>query len=210
MAIVTGRYWERFVTGEGPSYDRGMRVAYGVLVAVGAAATAVTYFVVEHEYPDADLAYSAGVGVFLLTLVLLVSFIFLRRGYKRLSFCGVVAACVLLLASLSVRVLPVIGSYESSRVLSEMVNELSSPDDLVGGEDDHRRGVAFYTGRIDITDVHPYHSLKDFMSRGDTVWCIIQEKHYRQLKEETPDVVTDPLSRFGKSVLITNKKIVGK
>jgi len=210
MAVVTGRYWERFVTGSGPSYDRGMRVSYAFLVASGVAAAAATYFVMVHEYPDTALAYGAVSAVLVFTLAVLISFVLLRRGAKRLSFYGVAAACVLLMAALNVRVLPVVGSYESSKVLSEMVNELSSPDDAVGGEDDHRRGVAFYTGRTEITDVHPYHSLKDFMSRGDTVWCIIQEKHYRQLKEENPDVAGEPLSRFGKYVLITNKKTVKK
>jgi hypothetical protein len=108
-------------------------------------------------------------------------------------------------APLVMWITPVIGTAESSKPLSDVLMEVSGENDPIGGESDNRRGLAFYSGRKDIVDVHPHDNLIDFVSRDDRVWAVIKKKHYEQLKAQKKDLYLQTVAESGKYVLMTNK-----
>ncbi|MFH1553152.1 MAG: glycosyltransferase family 39 protein [Candidatus Omnitrophota bacterium] len=204
MALVTGRFWERFVLrgAEDKSVRKSMNISYIIFAVFGILAMVGIFFVVKHEYAQATGGAILVTGVFAVGLSAAVVLFLCDK--KILSFSSIVLAVVLLCVPLIIYIMPIIGEFESSKALSFKVKEVSKPGEPLGGEDDHRRGIAFYTDRTDIVDLHPYPDLMDFVSRKERVWCIIQSKHYRQLTENRPDNVSEPLFHSGKYVLITN------
>jgi 4-amino-4-deoxy-L-arabinose transferase-like glycosyltransferase len=208
MAIITGRFWENIFTG-GCKDERTARVlkasfwiflAASVIMAAGAAG--VTW----HKLPN-PMAIK---GVLISSLVFLLfagaSVVFIVKGKAVLSFWAIALSVVFTSIPLSEYLFPVIEEYESSKALSLKAIELAGPNEELGAECDHRRGVAFYSGRTEIADIHPYGDLKTFYSQEGRVWGIIQTKHYAQLKGELKDAVLDPVATSGEYVLITNKK----
>jgi 4-amino-4-deoxy-L-arabinose transferase-like glycosyltransferase len=205
LAIVTGRFWELFLfkTPEDSKLNRYMNISYFLFTALTIAGLIGIYLVVRYRYVQATEATALTGAVFMLG-VSLSAFFFVRHR-KILAFCMIIFAVILLTIPLTKTILPVVGGLESSKTISFKVKELSDPGEPLGGESDNRRGIAFYSDRIDIKDIHPYQELIDFLSRKERVWCIIQYKHYKQVKEHRPDLVSDPLYRVGKKVVVTNR-----
>lgn len=205
LAIVTGRFWEVFITGKGESrtLKKFMNVSYFLLAAFSVLAVAGFYFLTRYRYPYAVTGTLISGAVFVFGV--LVSLAFFMRDKRAYAFYSVIATVMVFLVFLNGAVLPAIEKVESSKTLSLKFKELADPGEPLGGEDDHRRGIAFYTDRTDVVDIHPYPDLVDFVSRDERVWCIIQRKHYNQLKEHKPDLVSEPLLQSGKKVLFTNK-----
>ncbi|MFH1664888.1 MAG: glycosyltransferase family 39 protein [Candidatus Omnitrophota bacterium] len=204
MAIVAGRVWERFVSPDGGDNRlvKYMRASYTVLAVFVFAMLAGLYFFVKYEYPEAGKATLIAGGVF--TGVFILSALMFSKDMRSRSF-YTVALAVLLLSFPVVRyVLPVIEVSESSKAACLKVRELAAPHEAVAGESDNRRGVAFYTDRVDIPDIQNHQAQLDFFSRKDRVWGIIKRKHYDVLKKERPDLV-EPVFRAGGKVVITNK-----
>ncbi len=204
LAVVAGRFWERFVSagsGEGPSVRR-MKFAYSLFTAVCFLALPGICLFVRYKYaPALNGTMLAGAAF---AVGLLLSLVLFLRGKRASSFFSIVFAVMLLSVPVVTRVLPMIEEFESSKAVSYKVKELSKPTEAVGGESDTRRGIAFYTGRTDIEDIHAYPALNDFISRKERVWGIIKRKHYDQLKGDRPEV-PEPVFRAGKKVVITNK-----
>ncbi len=205
MAVVTGRFWERIV--RGADKYRGMKIfirgAYYVFLFSTLAGLFAVYFVVKSRYVQAVKPLLLCEAVFVTGLFLSFIFFLKRRMYP--VFFSIVLAVVFLSVPLVRLVLPVIEVRESSRVLASRLKELAGPGDPVGAEDDHRWGVAFYSGRVDIEDIHPYPDLIDFIRRRQRVWGIVQEKHFDQVKKDKADLYLEPVFSSGKYVLFTNK-----
>ena len=208
LAIVTGRFWEVFLDGtkEDTRTGRYMNISYSLLAYLSIPVLAVSYFLIRNRYPETALGIVICGSIFVMGIFL--SMAFLRRNKKALAFYSVVVTVMVLFVPLILTVLP--GIEESSKVLSLKFKELSKPGEPIGGEDDHRRGVAFYTDRADVVNVHPYPRLMDFVERDERVWCIIKQKHYKQLKGHKPGAVAEPLARSGKKVLVTNRGKYGR
>ncbi|MGB2650704.1 MAG: glycosyltransferase family 39 protein [Candidatus Omnitrophota bacterium] len=204
LAIVTGRFWERFVS-EARAEEGASRVSYYIFAALSLMAAVAAIILARHEYAGTPAVLGAALSAAIYLLGVIVSLFFLAKNRKFASFYAIVIAILVGVFPVARFVLPVVEVYESSKVLSDKVKELARPSDLVGGESDHRRGVAFYTDRTDVTDIHPHGALRDFISRPEKVWGIIQRKHYRQVKEDMGDKVSNPVAWSGKYVLITNK-----
>ena len=204
LAVVTGRFWERFLA-EARSEEGATRGSYYIFAGLSAIAAVAAVILAHHEYPGTSAVLGAALGSAVYILAVAVSLLLLFKNRKTSSFYAIVVAVIIGVVPVAEFVLPVVGEYESSKVLSDKIKELAGPEDLVGGECDHRRGVAFYTGRTDVVDIHPHGALRDFISRPEKVWGIIQKKHYRQVKEDMGEKVSNPVAWSGKYVLITNK-----
>ncbi len=209
LAVVTGRYWERFISPEfgQRSVDGTMKAAFIVFGALSVLAAAGTVLLVRHEYPGTPALKGALMGGAAFLACIIVSAFFLFRGRKMAAFSAIVAAVMISPLPVARYVFPVIDIHESSKILSCHVKKLASDTEAVGGECDHRRGIAFYMQREDVTDIHPNQALREFFSREDRVWGIIQLKHYGDLKKDMPDSVSDPLFRAGKYVVVTNSAV---
>ncbi|MFH1798737.1 MAG: glycosyltransferase family 39 protein [Candidatus Omnitrophota bacterium] len=207
-AIVIGRFWERFIIdrkNDDLPLANHMRISYSAFLFSGFLAAGLAFFLINHKYPCAGVTK----GMLLLEAVLIgglmLSLLFFSRGRKRESFFSIVFTVVFLCVPLVLYVLPVVGDAESSRFLSYKIKELAGPDDLIAGESDHRRGIAFYTDVTDVVDIHPYQSRGDFVLRKERGWGILQKKHYDQLKDFKDADFSEILSQSGKYVLFSNK-----
>lgn len=205
MAVVTGRFWEIFLakTGRDRKLTRYMNISYSLFAASTVLGLVGIFSIIIRKYIQAFSGVVLVGAVFALGMVFSVVY-FLKKN-KLFSF-GIIIVTVILSIVLSVDViLPVIEEFESSKAVSLTVKGLSGSREPIGGESDNRRGIAFYADKTDIVDVHPYPKLIDFLSRKERVWCIIQRKHFDQLKAHRPDLVLGPLSQVGKKVIISNK-----
>jgi 4-amino-4-deoxy-L-arabinose transferase-like glycosyltransferase len=207
MALVTGRLWEKFIEGKGK--DRAlcgaMRISHYVFTATGLLAIAGIYYFVGREFPQALNGVVLAEEIFAIGIFL--SLFFIIREKRLLSFSSIVLAVVVLCVPLVRYVLPGIEEFECSKAVSCKVKELSKKEEAVAGESYMRRGIAFYTGRTIIEDVHPPSSLASFVSRKGRVWGIVKKRHYDQLKREDPEISMEIVFQKGKQVVITNKPI---
>ena len=209
MAVVMGRFWSRLdLRTVYEDYRLNLEIAYSVLIAAGVGGAIAGPMIFAHEFPGLGITpwILAAEAMFLAGIVLSFA-LFLQDKVQR---AGLAIALSVALAGtvVVVAVLPGMNDYVSSRTLSEKYIELASPGEPLGGECDHRRGIAFYSGKREVVDVHPYHDLKMYMSRPDRVWAIIQVKHYKQLAED--DGAKKPIilvQEAGEYVLITNKAL---
>ena len=204
MAIVVGRLWEKYVTGtDSAKINKHIRVSFNIFLIFSIFAMIGIYIFVNLEFVSALAGTAIAVSIF--GVGLLASFLMMLRGRKIVSFLMLILAILFLSIPLVKYILPVIEEHESSKPLCVMINELSGPNDPIGGESDHCRGVAFYTKRTDIKNIQNYSVQVGFFSQKGRVWGIIKKKHYRDLIKSNPDIVSDPLMDYGKKVLVTNK-----
>jgi len=207
IAIITGRFWESFIRDAGKGRKAAvtglMDLSYYLYLFLGIASLAGVFFVVKYRYPQAINPVVLCETVFALGTILSVVFFWARK--RLFLFSTITLTAVLMVIPLVTLVLPIIEPFESSKVLAHKFKELAKDTEPVGGECDHRRGIAFYTDRTEIEDIHPYHKLLEFISREERVWGIIQVKHYNQVKESREDLYMEPVFEVGKYVLITNK-----
>ncbi|MGB2629706.1 MAG: glycosyltransferase family 39 protein [Candidatus Omnitrophota bacterium] len=204
LAVVTGRFLELSLVKTGDrNIERYTTLSYIFFFIFTVLGLGGIYVFIMKKYPA--IAGGAALSEVIFVLGVILSLLFYRSKRKALAFYSIIITIVILTLPVVLSVLPVVGDLESSRFLSVKFKELAGPGEPLGGENDHRRGVAFYTGRTEIADVHPYQDLVDFVSRKERVWCIMQKKHYDQLRDNMPDSVTEPLFRSGKYVLVNNK-----
>ena len=204
-ALVVARFWEKFLEGwEGDrTLSRHMDISYAVFVGLSVVALIGIFFIVNRKYPQALMATGITEAVFVAGLA--VSALFFMRRRKALAFYTLPVMVALLCFPLVDRVMPIVEAHETSKALSLKFREIASPGEPLGAECDHRRGVAFYSGRTEVVDIHPYHELINFINRKERVWGIIQRKHYDQLRAEVGGAVQPPVAESGEYVLITNK-----
>ena len=207
MAIVTGRLWEICCAegGMAPNIRKYFKFSYIVLVVAAIGGAIALPILMQYEYPDSTAlkgAIMAGAG-FLFFCV--VSSILFFRGKQKIAFTAMVLSLLVMLQPITANVFPVVEKYETSKAVAIKLKELASPGDLIGGEDDHRRGIAFYSGIVDIVDIHPYMDMIAFFSSDKKVWGAAQYKHYRQLKGHKGELIEEPVFRSGDYVILTNK-----
>ncbi len=209
MAVVTGRFWEKFLLAEEAqrTVRKEMNIAYSIFAATSFIALVAVYFVVKNEYPQALKGLLASELLFALLLAVSVLFFIKRKGM--LSFASVILTIMVTTIPVIRYILPVVEEHESSKALSLKIKDLSKGTEPLGGECDHRRGIAFYADRTDIVDIHSYSDLGEFISRKERVWGIIQKKHYNQMKESKRGARLEAPFQSGEYVIITNKAFTG-
>jgi 4-amino-4-deoxy-L-arabinose transferase-like glycosyltransferase len=206
LAVITGIFWEKYLTKKNGTSEEQPFVIPGLLLLV--IASVPGFLVGRHtvlaKCPEALGPVVLGSAILFSGILLaLVSSIF---GKRVLSFIFMLSGVLIL--SAFTYILPLIGESESSRALSETALRLSGPGEPIGGESDRRRGIAFYTGRTDVPDIHTYDGLISFFPRKERVWGIVQKKHYEQLAGYMKDQYFEVISSSGKYVLVTNKPLL--
>ncbi len=204
LAVVSGRFWEAYIRdGRNRRSDVMMNLSFGLLLLVSLAGQVAAFFVIKARY--GDIAWPVLSVLSFFTAAVVVSYLFVIKGKGYKSFFTLVLAVMVLVLPFGARIAPAIATIESSKPLAEILGSVAGAEEAVAGECDHRRGIAFYSGRTDIEDVHPYHDLGLFVSRKDRVWAIIQDKHFAQLKINKSDLPLEVVAVSGEYVLITNK-----
>ncbi|MFH1593501.1 MAG: glycosyltransferase family 39 protein [Candidatus Omnitrophota bacterium] len=158
------------------------------------------------RYPAAALVSSITGGVFIVLMGLSLAFVY-RKEYLK-GLCAFMISFALFTIPLSCTVLPEIGIYESSKIESERLLEFADPGEGLGAETQYRRGVAFYTDRIDVLDVHRHHIITGFLDRDERVWCVIKRKNHDQLytdRDRPYNKTTYVVYELGKKVIVTNR-----
>ncbi len=209
MALVVGDIWEKCISSGGRdiSLRKWMRLSFYVLCSTGLLGGVAGCLFIKSEHP-AVFGITA-VTALICVLGMFVSLILLIKGKDGLSFISfslTLTVCVLISVYL---IIPDIGKLESSRTLALLYKELAQQGEEIGGENDRRRGIEFYADKTNVVDVHPYNELKDFVSRGERVWCIIHRKHYEQLAAEKKDIKFEVARGTGDYVLVTNMPLTG-
>jgi 4-amino-4-deoxy-L-arabinose transferase-like glycosyltransferase len=204
LAIVIARFWEMMIMNKQENKTaKAMNAAYIIFVILSFIGLVASYIFVRFEYIGAAKHVLLCGGIFCAG-VCLSAFLFIR-GKKFLSFCAIVLSIMLIVVPVVKGVLPFVEAHESSKYLGLKVKEMAAVDEPIGGECDHRRGVAFYTDRTDIKDIHAYADLVNFMSMKKRVWAIAQDKHYEELRKQRKDLYMEVVDSSGKYVIITNK-----
>lgn len=207
LAITAGRFWQVFIEKgeEDESASKGMKWAYIIFLICALGGAIAVVFLIREEYPQGPAFMGAIAASVLFILGAIVSAFLFFTSRREASFFAIVISVAILIFPIVNQLLPTVELYESSKNITLRLNELSKPDESIAGESDHRRGIAFYSDRVDIEDIHSYHELKQYILRKDKVWGIIQLKHYNQLKSELKDKVLPPVYEIGGYVIITNK-----
>ncbi|MFH1878627.1 MAG: glycosyltransferase family 39 protein [Candidatus Omnitrophota bacterium] len=205
LAVMAGRFWERYVTGREENSRKIVSVSYFLLIAAAFAGTAAAVIIIHHKYNT--LAFPVALVCLFFTAGVVLSYFFVSRNKKYLSFVTIVSVFIVLSVPTGMWIAPVLAESESSKTLAAILNDMAGEKDPVGGESDNRRGVAFYSGRKKIVDIHQYNNLNDFVSRQEKVWGIMKYKHYEQLMKKRPDIPLSIIARSGKYILVTNKTV---
>jgi 4-amino-4-deoxy-L-arabinose transferase-like glycosyltransferase len=188
-------------------WRRSVNISYIVLILAGIGGAVAGPLVFRHEFPGVNILPQMIAGEVFLLICFAVSFaLFARKKVTGaiISLAGGVAVAGLV----AIFMLPALNEHVSSRYLSERYLELASPEEPLAGECDHRRGIAFYAGKRNINDIHPYHQLKLFMRRPERVWAMLQDKHYDQLtRDEGAEVEVFLVDKAGEYRLITNRPL---
>lgn len=207
LSIVTGWFWERAISEKerGASTDRQLFGAFLMLALAGAGGLIGAYFALKSRYS----ALFPGISLAFLFLAagIVLAIVALLKGRRSGAFAALSGGMIAGALPLVFLVTPLIGELESVRPLCRTYLKLAEPGQPIGGECDNRRGIAFYTGKTDVTDIHPTQALSDFIARDERVWCIMREKHLARLKEGDTYIVPPPVAKSGKNVLITNKPL---
>jgi 4-amino-4-deoxy-L-arabinose transferase-like glycosyltransferase len=208
MALVVGRLWDLFV-GKGlrQKAEKYMYISlYSFLVFHIGSLIGITIFL-RSEYDGVALPsfITAVIFVALMTaFTLLVS-----RGKYKEGLVSFIASFLILVYAISYFILPEVGRYESSKEISEKLLTLASPNETIGAETQYRRGVAFYTGRENIPDVHKHHIVIEYLATPKRVWAVLKEKNHIQLYTTGKKPYRYPtyvMYQVGKKVIVTNKK----
>ncbi|MDD4013380.1 MAG: glycosyltransferase family 39 protein [Candidatus Omnitrophica bacterium] len=209
LYLILGWYWEKAIvsgsTDPDGRFTKGMYWGH-ILLALSAMGGLIGgYIALRHRYSEAFPGMLAGITIF--SAALAVSLVFLGKRQVMRSFAVLAAGLIVGLLPVLYLVIPVVEKVESSKIICDEFLRISSPGDPIGGEDDNRRGVAFYTGRTDILDIHPQEALMEFVSRPERVWCIMKVKHFERFKKDGVYIVPPPVFQSGKKMLVTNKPL---
>jgi len=200
MALVVGNLLEKWINNKIP--EKGVRNSFFVFIGTSFLSLPAIYLFIAHEY--VSVLKGILIAEMIFAVMLIYTLVLLLKNRKTSVFISLVASVIALVIPLILYVLPVAGDLESSKVLSLKVKELAKEEEPIGGECDHRRGVAFYTDREDIVDIHPYHDLSAFVTQKGNAWGIIQRKHYDQMLREKGPVVSE-VAKSGDYVLFSHK-----
>lgn len=208
MAIMTGRFWEGLMGGylmDRKVSDR-VKVAAWVFMAtsvlMGAGAVIATFY----KLPDPLAVKGAVIASLVFAFFAVLSLIFILREKAGLAFWSIALSVIFVAVPVTEYIFPVIEHNYSMKGLTLKALELAGPGDLIGGECDHKRGVAFFSGRTDIVEIHPYTNLKKFYQRDERVWGVTKRVHYDLLRQDLGEEVPEPVASAGKYVLMTNRK----
>ena len=207
LALSVGRFLDVFFDGGlSKNMKKAMRFLPHALFILLAGGLTVLYFVAKIKYPTVVNMVSIAGAVFFMFMI------FIAASLKRKKYAATLAIFMLFLIIsvflLSYFVFPELGRYESSKEISGILLTVAKPGEKIGAEDQYQRGVAFYTGREDIIDVHPHNTITKLLPRKERVWCVIKEKNHIQLytnKEKSYEHPTYVVYKLGKKVIITNK-----
>jgi len=171
----------------------------------------VLYVISKAKYPTITNT-SVIAGMVFIPLMLVFVAAFLKEKYKA-SLSVFMAFFISFVFVAYVFILPEIGRYESSKEISQELLRLAKPGEAFGAETDYTRGVAFYTDREDIPDVHRHHIITEFLKRKDRVWAVIKIKNYNQIYDDETrffDKRTYVMYELGKKLIATNKIMPGE
>jgi 4-amino-4-deoxy-L-arabinose transferase-like glycosyltransferase len=206
MALITGRFWEKAITGyeKGISAGKQMKWAFGVSSLITLLGLCGLGFFLLQRFPYRDVfkGFFIGSGAFIVSI--LAGWYFLRQRKILAVFLSIAFSVVLVMPAITVYIFPVIEKYESRKALALKVKELAMPNEKIGAECDHRRGIAFYSDRVDIEDIDVVEKQAEFFSRKERVWGVLKMPHYNDLKERLKENSPIVVKRSGKHVLLTN------
>ncbi|MCQ9207130.1 MAG: glycosyltransferase family 39 protein [Omnitrophica bacterium] len=212
LALFMGRLLEvLFKGGLTRRQTKGMGVLTGILFVSITAGLAVLYVALKGRYPSLINAALLAGSLFAALMAVSAWHIFRKRYARGLAI--YIASFVFFLSLLSVSVLYEIGKYESSKNVSKKILSMARPDEMIGAETHYRRGVAFYTKRENIPDIHAHDAMTGFFEKRERVWGVIKEKNYNQLYDDKNQPYDSPsymMYKFGKKVIITNKLLPGE
>ena len=210
VALFTGRLWDSY-SGEGrQKLHKSIRISLYIFLAALIGGIVAFYVVSRVRYPAIAGSVLFYGGIFLVLITIFV--VALSKKHYAVSLAAFMAAFTMLAISLSYKILPEIGRYESSKVVSLKLMELATPEEIIGAETQYRRGVAFYTGREDVPDVHKHHIITTLLSKPERVWCVIKEKNHIQLYSDPKRHYYKPtyvIYQLGKKVILTNNPPAG-
>jgi len=212
LALLVGRFLEAFSDrGLTKTQGKGMTVSLCIFLAAPIIGMTVLYAVLKRKYPTI-LEASLIVGIIFILLMSVCVIALLKRKY-RTGLIAYMTGFIIFAASLYYFILPEIGRYESSKEVSGKLLEFAGPGEKIAAETKYVRGVAFYTGRENVPDIHPHHLMTGFLKSKDKVWCVIKEKNHNQLYEDTKRPFKTPtyvVYKLGKKVIVTNKMPVDR
>jgi hypothetical protein len=169
-------------------------------------AALVTLFLISvRKYPqmNADL-----LKITPSVIVLAAVSVYLLIKRSKLEFFGMVMATMSFIIVMGFWAFAdVVTVYESSRPEAMEINKLIKNGEKVGAETDYRRGIAFYTNREDVLDIHSHDASTKFFESKDRVWGVLKNKNHVQLYTDSLAPYKDPtyvVGKWGKRVLITN------
>ena len=204
MGLILGRFWEKIIEGDRDyTSSPAMKWAYGILVLAGAIGIPVGFFVLKEEYPSMAVPV-VGYGIMLLCFMI-YSFFKAVRGDMRAGFFALVGGVVVLFIPIMNMVSPIVGEYESTKSLGTLAKEYAKENELIAGENDGRRGVAFYTDRVNVPDVHTYDDLENYLADNGRVWAIVRKKHAKEFEKIRKGKTYEIVASSGKYLLVTNQ-----
>ena len=211
LSIVVGRFWEVFLINavKRKTLKKQMKIACGILfISTFLGIIAGLLVLIYKGYTQAinpvlicGTTFLLGVSVF--------TFLYFKKKYIY-SFAAMNIAVLVLIVPLVYFVLPVVGKHESSKYISAKLNKMMKPGEMLGGECDQRRGLAFYTGRKEIVDIHGYQDKINFINSDNRVWGVVKKKHYDQLKNADGIILPIIVYEQGKRVVFTSKPLEGQ
>jgi len=207
LAVSVGRLWDALLDkGLSKKQDIVLNISLFLLLGLLVASAIGLYVVAKLKYPT---VINISLETAIICIVSMSAFcaLMLKRKYM-IGITVFMASFAILVLPLSYSILPEIGRYESSKEISAELAKVIKPSDKVGGETDYARGIAFYTGREDVIDVHPHDVLIKLLVKRERAWCVIKEKNHIQLYTNTKAPYRQPtyvVYKFGKKVIITNK-----
>ena len=206
LAIFTAQVWSSYLEGSlSPRLQRAMKFSLYLFIFAMVGASLGFYIFARIEYPV--IATPALLSGLLFSAVLLLSVIEIFKKRQKSAFILFTLSFVLFSIPLSYIILPEVGRYESSKAVSQKLMELAKPGEVIGAETQYRRGVAFYTGRENIPDVHRHHVITTLLAKPERAWCVIKEKNHIQLYTDPKHYYYKPtyvVYQLGKKVILTN------
>jgi 4-amino-4-deoxy-L-arabinose transferase-like glycosyltransferase len=202
-AVMTGNFWAKIIS-PGVLDVRGKKVIMAVFMVTSFIAAAGAIGLVLYELPYAPVIKGTIIASCIFLACAVIAYQFERKGKPLTAFFAIAVSVILLMPPVMAYILPAVEVYESRKALSLKIKELSSPDEHIGAEDDHRRGVAFYSGRVKVEDIHSSESRIEFFNRKERVWGVLKSSHYDIVKEHFKENAPIEVKRSGKHVLVTN------
>lgn len=205
-ALIVGRFWEKLIEGNAGDVSLAKKKKWSfiifVITAILAAGGAIG--LVWHEFPGSLAIKGVLLGAGIFMLCVLLAWYFLKKGKMMFVFLAITISVLLIIPPVAVYIFPAIEEYESRKELALAIKEFALPNEKVGAESDHRRGIAFYSGIVEVEDIHPSEKRSEFFRRNERVWGVIKIRHYEQVKLDMKEKAPYEVKRTGKHVLVTN------